>query len=169
VLKLPKSLRKELKEPFGDLHKSIDVIEEPLRKQLQNNNLIIGIGDVTTRNLIELGIQPQICIVDNKIERRPVQNNLDHTDNIKYINNPAGTLTEELLDAIEDAISTVTQEKPEIIVVDGEEDLAVIPCILNSPDNTYILYGQPQEGVVLVKVDEAHETANNIFKQLIKE
>jgi uncharacterized protein (UPF0218 family) len=53
--------------------------------------------------------------------------------------------------------------------VDGEEDLAVLPCLLNSPKDAFILYGQPNEGVVLVKVDEAYPRALNYYKQLIKE
>lgn len=169
MLKLPKSLRKELKKPLGDLHKSIDLIENPLQKQLSEDKLIIGIGDVTTRNLVDLNLQPQICIVDNKIERHPVKHTLNHTDNIKYVDNPAGTLTEELNQLIIDSINTATSDEPVIIVVDGEEDLAVLPCILNAPKDTLILYGQPKEGVVLVKVNEAYNQAEDYYKQLIKE
>jgi hypothetical protein len=49
VLKLPKSLRKELKKPWGILHKSVDVIELPLQEQLKEEKLIIAIGDVTSK------------------------------------------------------------------------------------------------------------------------
>ncbi|WP_455644695.1 GTP-dependent dephospho-CoA kinase family protein [Methanosphaera sp.] len=169
MLRLPKSLRTELKKPLGELHKSIDLIENPLQEQLSNDKLIIGIGDVTTRKLVDLELQPQICIVDNLVERHPVQNTLDHTDNIKYVDNPAGTLTDELIELLIDSINTATSEEPVIIVVDGEEDLAVLPCILNAPKDTLILYGQPKEGVVLVKTGEAFDKAENYYKQLIKE
>ncbi len=169
MLILPKFLRKDLKEPLGDLHKSIDLIENPLRKQLSEDKLIISIGDVTSRNLVDLDLQPQICIIDNKIEREPVQNNLDHTDNIKYVDNPAGTLTDELDEAINSSIDSASRENPIIIIVDGEEDLAVLPCILKAPKDTYILYGQPKEGVVLVDVNQAYNQAEIYYKQLIKE
>ncbi|OED29650.1 GTP-dependent dephospho-CoA kinase family protein [Methanosphaera sp. WGK6] len=169
MLKLPKSLRTELKKPLGELHKSINLIENPLQEQLSEDKLIIGIGDVTTRKLVDLQLQPQICIVDNLVERHPVQNTLNHTDNIKYVDNPAGTLTDELIELIIDSINTATSNEPVIIVVNGEEDLAVLPCILNAPKDTLILYGQPKEGVVLVKTDEAFNKAENYYKQLIKE
>ena len=169
MLKLPKYLRKELKKPIGDLHESIDLIQEILQEQLSNEKLVIGIGDVTTKTLVELGLTPQICIVDNLIERRPVQHNLDHTDNIVYVENPPGVLTDELMELIEDSIKTSTMTNPIIIVVDAEEDLAVLPAILNSPENTYILYGQPKEGVVLVNSTQAYDTALNYYNQLIKE
>jgi uncharacterized protein (UPF0218 family) len=170
VLKLPRYLRKELRKPFGQLYDSIDLIKEPLQKQLSENKLIIAIGDVTSINLVEIGIIPQICIVDNLTQREPIQHNLNHTNNIKYVDNPAGVLTE---DFIETCISSIRQSSENntslIIQVDGEEDLAVLPCVLNSPKDAFILYGQPNEGVVLVKVDEAYPRALNYYKQLIKE
>ncbi|MDO5826602.1 MAG: DUF359 domain-containing protein [Methanosphaera sp.] len=169
MLKLPKYLRKELKKPLGNLHESIDLIQEIIRKQLANDKLVIGIGDVTTKTLVDLNLTPQICIVDNLIERRPVQHNLNHTDNIVYVENPPGVLTDELIELIADSIKTSTKENPMIIVVDGEEDLAVLPAILNSPEDTYILYGQPKEGVVLVNSTQAYDTALNYYNQLIKE
>lgn len=169
MLKLPKYLRKELKKPLGNLHESIDLIQEIIRKQLANDKLVIGIGDVTTKTLVDLNLTPQICIVDNLIERRPVQHNLNHTDNMVYVENPPGVLTDELIELIADSIKTSTKENPMIIVVDGEEDLAVLPAILNSPEDTYILYGQPKEGVVLVNSTQAYDTALNYYNQLIKE
>ena len=169
MLKVPKSLRKELKKPLGDLHKSIDLIENPLEEHLSENKLLIGIGDVTTRKLVEHGLTPQICVVDNLIERKPVQNELNHTNNIIYVDNPAGVITEELTNLLYESIDTATKDNPIIIVVDGEEDLAVLPCILNAPKDTMILYGQPKEGVVLVKVNEAYIQALEFYKQLIKE
>lgn len=169
MLILPKYLRKELKKPMGQLYKTIAEIGNTLEKQLSDDKLVIGIGDFTTKTLIELDLTPQICIVDNLIERRPVQTNLDHTDNIHHVENPPGVLTDELINLIKESIKTSTNENQCIIIVDGEEDLAVLPAILNSPDNTYILYGQPKEGVVLVDTTQAYDKALNYYNQLIKE
>ncbi|MCD7781118.1 MAG: DUF359 domain-containing protein [Methanosphaera sp.] len=169
MLKLPYSLREELKEPLGQLHKSIDSIEDLLLQQLSHDKLIITIGDVTTENLLNKGIIPQIGIVDNMTRRKPVDINLDKIDNFKYVSNPAGTITDELNDIIIDSISMATVDNPVIIDVDGEEDLAVLPCVINAPKDTLILYGQPREGVVLVCVDEAYDQALNYYNKLIKE
>ena len=114
-------------------------------------------------------MHPQICIIDNLIEREPVQNNLDHTDNIVYVNNPAGYLTEELDEAIDNALNNASSDNRIIIIVDREEDLAVLPCVLKAPSDTLILYGQPKEGVVMLKVDEAFDKVENFYKQLINE
>ena len=127
MLTLPKYLRSELKKPLGQLYKSIDIIEEKLHQQLSEDKLIISIGDATTKNLIKLNIQPQICIVDNKIEREPVEHKLTHTDNLVHVNNPAGCITDELVKICIDSINTATSNNPVIIEVKGEEDLAVLP------------------------------------------
>jgi uncharacterized protein (UPF0218 family) len=37
------------------------------------------------------------------------------------------------------------------IIVDGEEDLLALIAISYAPDNSYIVYGQPLEGMVVVK------------------
>lgn len=169
MLRLPKSLRKELKKPLGTLHKSVELIEIPLQKHLSEKKLIIAIGDVTSINLVEIGIIPQICIVDNLTQREFIKHNLNHTKNIKYVDNPAGILTEEFIELCITSIKEVTHENPLIIEVNGEEDLAVLPCVLNSPKDTLILYGQPNEGVVLVNVEEAYKEASKYYKQLIKE
>lgn len=169
MLKLPKTLRREMRIPFGTLHKSVDLIEESLQKQLSEDKLIIAVGDVTSINLVELGIIPQICIVDNITKRQPIEHNLNHTTNIKYVKNPSGVLTDRLLEICRDCINEATVSNQIMIEVDGEEDLAVLPCIIYSPKDTMVLYGQPDEGVVLVNVDEAYDRAYNYYKQLIKE
>lgn len=169
MLKLPKHLRQELRKPLGQLHKSIYSIKESLQTQLEEEKLIISIGDVTSMKLFESGIQPQICIVDNYTKRKPIEHNLNHTKNIKYVDNPAGVLTDELIDLCVKSINEASNSNPLIIQVSGEEDLAVLPCVLNSPKDAFVLYGQPNEGVVLVNVDEAYQKALNYYKQLIKE
>jgi uncharacterized protein (UPF0218 family) len=40
------------------------------------------------------------------------------------------------------------------IVVDGEEDLLTLAAVLFAPDKAFVVYGQPHEGVVVVKVTE---------------
>ena len=34
----------------------------------------------------------------------------------------------------------------------GEEDLLVIPVCIHAPDNAVVMYGQPNEGLVIVKI-----------------
>ena len=41
-----------------------------------------------------------------------------------------------------------------MIIVDGEEDLAVLPVVLLAPLDSLVFYGQRNQGLVLVKVTE---------------
>jgi len=45
-----------------------------------------------------------------------------------------------------------TLPSPVRIVVNGEEDLLVIPVCVHAPDNSIVLYGQPNEGLVVVEI-----------------
>jgi hypothetical protein len=40
------------------------------------------------------------------------------------------------------------------MVVLGEEDLLTLPAIVEAPIISFVIYGQPEEGIVLVEVDE---------------
>jgi uncharacterized protein (UPF0218 family) len=39
-----------------------------------------------------------------------------------------------------------------VLDVDGEEDLATLPAVVAAPDGASVVYGQPDEGMVLVEV-----------------
>jgi hypothetical protein len=39
-------------------------------------------------------------------------------------------------------------------VVEGEEDLLTLVAVVEAPENSLVVYGQPREGLVVVKVDE---------------
>ncbi len=81
------------------------------------------------------------------------------------VKNPAGTLTDELICALERAI----RNRPSTIIVDGEEDLAVIPLVLMADEGAIVLYGQPHKGVVLRIVDsEARKTAQHLLTFFIR-
>jgi len=58
-------------------------------------------------------------------------------------------------------------ERKTQIFVDGEEDLAVLPAMILAPDASIIIYGQPDEGIVLIKVDEEmRNRAKDILKKM---
>jgi uncharacterized protein (UPF0218 family) len=62
------------------------------------------------------------------------------------VRNPAGVITREAWDTIKEAL----KDREAVIFVDGEEDLLAIPAVLESPDNAFVVYGQPSEGIVVV-------------------
>ena len=111
---------------------------------------MITVGDRTTENMINLGIIPEVQIVDG-LEKRDKR--LVPTDDIVNTNlsckNPPGEITEESTQVIQKAFSS---KPPVRITVDGEEDLLVLPVCVFAPENSVVMYGQPNEGLVVVDI-----------------
>ncbi|NYB28010.1 MAG: GTP-dependent dephospho-CoA kinase family protein [Methanobacteriaceae archaeon] len=165
MLILKEEERRAFKKPFGEIYSSVAEIKKTLEKYKNNHQLIISIGDATTSNLINTGITPDIGIIDHRIERKKTEKD----DELSYFHallnaaNPPGTITEELLDAIIKAYEINKTGNKVLIVVDGEEDLAVLPCVITAPPGTVVLYGQPGEGVVLCEVDRFKDIAEEFM------
>jgi len=112
---------------------------------------IISVGDVVSQNMLKQGIHSQIIIVDNKVMReksKPIKTTINKKINVK---NPAGTLTPETWLVIEKALG---QKQPTQVHVEGEEDLLTLVAVLEAPENSLVVYGQPHEGIVTAKADE---------------
>ncbi|MDK2974998.1 MAG: GTP-dependent dephospho-CoA kinase [Methanofollis sp.] len=148
--RLPEKHRGRFKEPFGTLFPEL---EEAL--PFLEGKTLYAVGDVVTHNLFAAGRPPDIAVIDGFTMRAPCT----RTPLILYrrikVKNPAGTLTDEIVAALGDAV----ENAPALIAVDGEEDLAVIPLALAAPVGAVILYGQPGEGVVVCTVTPALKTA----------
>ena len=156
MLKLKEEERGAFKKPFGKIYSSLSEIKNTLEKYKKNHQLIISIGDATTLNLIKEGIIPDIGIIDELIERKksPMDNEFGYDHVQLNAENPAGTITQGLCKTIKKAFGLYISGFNVLIVVDGEEDLAVLPCVITAPPGTVVLYGQPGEGVVLCEVDK---------------
>jgi len=154
---LPRKYRPLLREPVGEVITGED--DEAVKKLLQvigDPIKIISVGDVTTYFLLKEGVVPDISFVDDKTKREPapervvIGTKVRPAKNVKVIN-PAGTITEELINVIVDAVESEDKVR---IFVDGEEDLAALPSIVLAPIGSAVLYGQPNEGIVLVKITD---------------
>lgn len=49
-----------------------------------------------------------------------------------------------------EAIRKAMGEKEVVMIVEGEEDLLALPAIVESPDDAFVVYGQPSQGLVVV-------------------
>ncbi|MCL2690978.1 MAG: GTP-dependent dephospho-CoA kinase family protein [Candidatus Bathyarchaeota archaeon] len=149
-------LRDKFKEPFGLLIKgSFDQTMAKMREiKAQNPPKIIAVGDIVTKNLQEHEIPPDISIIDNQSMRKKIHP-ATYTLNIVRVENPQGTITKE---AIKEVKKAVKEKTPIQITVDGEEDLLVLIAVLYAPENSVVVYGQPHEGIVLVKVSSKKKT-----------
>ena len=160
MLTLPEEHRKLFKEPFGELHREITDILPQLSR-----NPVYCVGDVVTHNLQKAGITPAVAIVDGYTMRSPCSRMPAVSGECRQVKNPAGTLTDDLIAAIDHAVA----HPPSTIIVEGEEDLAVIPMVIAAPLGSIVLYGQPNEGVVLRRVTpEAQATAYKFLEHFIR-
>lgn len=159
MLILRKESREIFKKPFGELYSTIHDVD----RSFLENHFIISIGDATTKNMLDMGIIPKIGIIDNIIERKISKHKIEYNAITLHTDNPPGTITDELWRTIEKAKYLATEGSNVLIVVNGEEDLAVIPCVLMAPRDSIILYGQPGEGVVVVEADKVKDTAKKML------
>jgi hypothetical protein len=141
-------MRDELKAPLGILLK--DTTKENIARHIQKNSYIITVGDATTQKMLEFGFLPSLQIVDG-YEKRGKRIPPQSTATKLYCDNPAAQITEQSIDTIKKAFSS---KPPTQILVNGEEDLLVIPACIHAPQNSIVLYGQPNEGLVIVQVTQ---------------
>ena len=149
-MKLPESLREQLKIPLGELLPENQADKENILKHIDENSYIITVGDRTTEKMIEFELIPSLQIIDSqekRVKREPPKL-AEKTTEIK-IDNPAAEITPQSIDTIKEAFS---MNPPVRIRVNGEEDLLVLPVCIYAPDNAIVMYGQPNEGLVIVKV-----------------
>ncbi len=116
---------------------------------LSKTNKIISVGDVTTENLVNAGIDLKLQVVDLVTKRD--EKRFKHVDGSCQVSNPPGIISVQLMNAIQRSLAGDT---PERIEVQGEEDLAVIPIIFYADNNTVIVYGVPDTGMAFIKVNE---------------
>lgn len=161
---LPEDMREKLSKPFGTLLPTIDppVLEE------MDPKFVISIGDVVTHALQERKFGQKISIVDLFVQRKQYYTNIsqhmfDEDQHIITVDNPAGSITPQLFFAIKAAVFDTGRF---VLSITGEEDLAVLPSILLAPLNFHIIYGQPDEGIVVIRVDEeAKQRAADILQK----
>ena len=161
---LPENLRDTLKKPLGILIKDSDTTKENILKNIPSGSFVITVGDATTEKLIKYGIMPSLQIVDG-LEKRFKRDMPSSSVKSNFsCNNPAAQITHESIDAIKKAIL----DPPARITVTGEEDLLVLPVCVYAPENSIVLYGQPNEGLVIVRINsEIRNKAKTIMNSMI--
>ncbi len=149
VVSLPEAMRTELKEPLGP------VVTDAERLLADAGDPLVAVGDVVTYHLERAGVTPDVALVDGLTKRETVAPEVEAavSDDARRVTvtNPAGTLTADLLDAL---VAAVDAPEKTVIAVSGEEDLAALPAVLAVPEGASVVYGQPDEGMVHVRVDE---------------
>lgn len=147
-MKLPENLRERLKTPLGILLR--DATKENILSHISDGSFVITVGDATTEKMLAFNIIPSLSIVDG-LEKREKRTIPQRTVTRLFCDNPAGHITAQSIDTIKGAL----ESKPPVqIVVNGEEDLLVLPVCMHAPQNAVLMYGQPNEGLVIVKITQ---------------
>ncbi|MEW6605595.1 MAG: GTP-dependent dephospho-CoA kinase family protein [Thermoproteota archaeon] len=138
-----------LKQPFGALIPDSQITKQKVASMLKGTKKVITVGDATTERLVSFGMTPDIAIVDGRERRsrRSYPPNYDAKE--LQCANSAGTISKEAVKILQDALKT---KPPVRVIVDGEEDLLALPLFMMSPVGSVVLYGQPLEGLVVVKI-----------------
>lgn len=157
TLLITEELRLELKKPLGKLTSYL-----PKFSQQQQ---LVTVGDVVTKSCNDAGVGQRFSVVDFHVGRKKMFESLSElsfgTDvAVVEVKNPRGSITARLFRAAKELFQTLKKECC-VILVEGEEDLAVLPMVLASPLGFAVAYGQSGEGVVVVEVTE--EAKERIF------
>lgn len=163
-LYLPDSLRIVLKEPLGTIIASESITPgDP-------ETILVTVGDVTTDQFVTKGIIPSLSIIDLHARRKPFkelqQFSFPEEIHIVHLKSGPGYISVVAREAIDE---WKQHPKPTVIVVQGEDDLLVLPAILAVPVGSMLYYGQPNVGIVEVRVTpEIQRIAAKYLHQFIR-
>lgn len=147
-LVLPQGLRQALKNPLG-------LIVEPqsIHERLGSNTCVITVGDVTTDVMLREGVVINLAVLDGKAERKPYKNisafGFPESMQLVKVNSGPGFISQDAIVALK---KWGELREPRVILVNGEDDLLVLPAIEYAPLEALVYYGQPHVGLVMVEV-----------------
>ncbi len=128
---------------------------EEAKARLAHEGLFVACGDVVSVNAVRWGLPPFAAIVDGHTLRERTTEVAElgplATRRELWAHNPPGQVTAELTRAIHDLVAGGGG----LLLVEGEEDLAVLPLVLELPIGSTVIYGQPGAGVCFLAVDNA--------------
>ena len=158
-----------LKAPLGKLltGQPRDAVSELARLVMESKPpRVITVGDIVSREALEAGIPVNLRIVDQKTMRQPIASKPRPSRNAYSIRNPPGVITHESLETIKKAMN----DEQALIIVEGEEDLLALPAVLEAPDQSFVVYGQPMQGiVVIVATDFVRNQVRGMMSRMTKE
>jgi uncharacterized protein (UPF0218 family) len=167
VVELQQALRPELKEPMGPIYTDAEAL------LTDAGTPIVAVGDIVTYHLTTADHTPAVALVDGRTKRAAVEDHIkdaidgDRFDNEIEVANPPATLSAALLSGLHEALSDAAAGETTVVVVDGEEDLAALPAIATAPEDGSVVYGQPDEGMVLVDAGgEARATVTDLLERM---
>jgi pantetheine-phosphate adenylyltransferase len=162
---MPDNLRPELRKPIGKV-----LIGDAIGSSIEahRRDIIVTVGDITTKTLLTAGVIPSLSIIDFLVERKPYPELDGRFDalNIFRVNVASGPgfIAKEAIGVIQKWASH--PEEKIVLAVSGEEDLLALPAIAYGPLASVVYYGQPGKGLVEVIVTpEKQTTAKDLLNK----
>ena len=138
-----------MKIPLGILIPENQTSKDEIQKHFTDNSYLITVGDRTTEKMINFDLIPSLQIIDGQEKREKREPPKLENATELTVDNPAAEITSQSISVIKRAF---TMQSPVRIFVNGEEDLLVLPVCIHAPENAVVMYGQPHEGLVIVKI-----------------
>jgi uncharacterized protein (UPF0218 family) len=129
---------------------------------------IIAVGDLVSINLAKVNCQAALSIVDGKTKRRDKLEYKLVADVTFFAVNAATEIRPEVWVAIELALEINESGKTAKLLIEGEEDLTALPAVALAPTDSAVVYGLPDQGIVVIKVTPTHKQAvENILQKMV--
>jgi uncharacterized protein (UPF0218 family) len=129
-------------------------------------HLFCSVGDVVTEQLLCSRAPWKVAIVDGHTKRERYLIDIPEDVAVITVDNPPGCISSMLIAAVQEAVADAKNHT--VINVNGEEDLALLPLLLFAQTGTVLLYGQPNEGIVtLVVEDTSRKLAHEYLKYFV--
>jgi len=175
-LKIPPNERHKFSQPLGKLYartreETIIEIEKAIREYLKKGFevSVYLVGDIVTQDFLANNFLKHfisLCIVDEKTQRNHIEIEIkDFFEEIIEFENPEGGIKRESFTLLEEIVKS--KKRTLLRVIEGEEDLLVLPLVLkillNDKIKNLVFYGQPPitdskktipEGIVMVDVEK---------------
>lgn len=151
---LPLKFRTRMREPLGSILKESevhDVIDG------DRDKFLIAIGDRTTQTILSEEITLKFAAIDMQVERKRVTwekmmyDQLIHDATVHTLVSGPGYVSHEASRLIRQW--SIDGFPKTVLVIDGEEDLLVLPVLTQAPLDSILYYGQPGKGLVRAVVD----------------
>lgn len=170
-LTLPEQHRHLLKGAKGKLFSRSGLgAAEDACAYIRKNKLhpIIAVGDLVSINLAKVNCQATLSILDGKTKRNDELEYDLSADVTFFTVNAAAELRPEVWIAIEIALEMRKSEKTAKLLIEGEEDLTALPAVALAPTDSAVVYGLPDQGIVVIKVTPKHKQAvENILQKMV--
>lgn len=198
MLRLPEELRSSFDARLGKVLEGKDIRLRTVSELIPPGAVVVTVGDMCSATLLDMGIVPDLAVVDNSTRRgacgdfpAAIDSYTRRTGSTPLsrrqdIENPRERIGSALWKAVREGYSLAVANKkiyndsPQpadlqrgtmyLIVVQGEEDLAIIPAILEAPadpTHTVIIYGIPGVGIdIFQPLEGIRETAREIVNRM---